>query len=188
MLSLGHEVTRKQFIALASNKIPGAEETLTVRTKEKRTPGYDFCFSVPKSISLYLAESEDKDLEKLVYDAFQETRGEIESRMETRIRANGQDSDRITGNLLYGWFIHRETRPIDGVPDPHFHIHAYVFNATFDWQEKRWKAGQFMNLKADAPFYEAAFNARLASKLITAGYGIRRTERDFEHWQVSHAS
>jgi hypothetical protein len=42
-----------------------------------------------------------------------------------------------------------------------------------------------MNLKADAPFFEAAFNARLADKLIAAGYGIRRTERDFELASVS---
>jgi hypothetical protein len=31
-----------------------------------------------------------------------------------------------------------------------------------------------MNIKADAPFYEAAFNARLASKLVESGYAIRR--------------
>jgi hypothetical protein len=42
-----------------------------------------------------------------------------------------------------------------------------------------------MNLKADAPFIEAAFNARLADKLIAEGYGIRRTERDFELASVS---
>jgi hypothetical protein len=53
-----------------------------------------------------------------------------------------------------------------------------VFNATFDPVEERWKAGQFMNLKADAPFFEAAFNARLADKLLAEGYGIRRTERE----------
>jgi hypothetical protein len=51
--------------------------------------------------------------------------------------------------------------------------------------EERWKAGQFMNLKADAPFFEAAFNARLADKLIAEGYGIRRTERDLELASVS---
>ena len=38
--------------------------------------------------------------------------------------------------------------------------------AVYDGEEQRWKAGQFMNIKADAPFYEAAFNTRLASKLI----------------------
>ena len=46
------------------------------------------------------------------------------------------------------WWSHRETRPIDGIPDLHYHIHAYVFNATFDRDENRWKAGQFMNIKA----------------------------------------
>jgi hypothetical protein len=35
------------------------------------------------------------------------------------------------------------------------------------------------------PFYEAAFNARLANKLIESGYGIRRTDRDFELATVS---
>jgi hypothetical protein len=42
-----------------------------------------------------------------------------------------------------------------------------------------------MNLKADAPFFEAAFNARVADKLLAEGYGIRRTERDFELASVS---
>ena len=57
------------------------------------------------------------------------------------------------------------------------HIHGFTFNATFDSQENRWKA--------DSPFYEAAFNARLASKLIESGYPIRRTDRDFELASVS---
>jgi conjugative relaxase-like TrwC/TraI family protein len=69
--------------------------------------------------------------------------------------------------------------------DPHFHIHAFTFNATFDREEQRWKAGQFGNIKADAPFSEAAFNARLADKLMAAGYGIRRTDRSFELASVS---
>src|ERR1700716_1386223 len=55
----------------------------------------------------------------------------------------------------------------------------------YDGEEQRWKAGQFMNIKADAPFYEAAFNARLASKLVESGYAIRRTDRDFELASVS---
>ncbi len=185
MLGLGKQVTREQFIALASNKMPGTNQTLTVRNKEKRTPGYDFCFSVPKSVSVYLAERGDGFVEQMIHESFTEAMDDIESRMETRVRIGGEDTDRVSGNMLYAWFVHRETRPIDGMPDPHFHIHAYVFNATFDQAEVRWKAGQFINIKADAPFYEAAFNARLASKLLGAGYGIRRTDRDFELASVS---
>jgi hypothetical protein len=54
-ISLKGEVRREGFLALASNKAPGKEENLTVRTKDKRTAGYDFCYSVPKSVSVYLA-------------------------------------------------------------------------------------------------------------------------------------
>jgi conjugative relaxase-like TrwC/TraI family protein len=187
MLGVAGVVSRDDFIALASNTLPGTNQKLTVRNKEERRAGYDFCFSVPKSVSLYLAETGHEFVEKLAREAFAETMADIEARMETRVRIGGPDRDRITGNAVYAWFVHRETRPIDGIPDPHFHFHAYVFNATFDAEEQRWKAGQFGNLKADGPFYEAAFHARLASKLLAAGYPIRRTDRDFELASVSRA-
>ena len=113
---------------------------------------------------------------------------DIENRMETRVRGKGEDGqvrneERITGNLVYASFVHTETRPIDGIPDPHYH--AFTFNATFDPEEERWKAGEFGNIKRDAPFYEAAFHARLAEKLLENGFAIRRTDRDFEFASVS---
>lgn len=146
--------------------------------------------SVPKSVSLYLAENGDRAVEGMVQEAFRETMLDIETRMEARVRGKDEDGmhrneDRTTGNLVYAWFTHTVTRPIDGIPDPHYHIHAFAFNATYDEVEQRWKAGQFGNIKRNAPFYEAAFHARLAEKLLTNGYGIRRTERDFELASVS---
>jgi conjugative relaxase-like TrwC/TraI family protein len=48
-LGLRGEVTRDDFLALTSNKIPGTEQTLTVRTKDNRTAGYDMCFRSPKA-------------------------------------------------------------------------------------------------------------------------------------------
>jgi conjugative relaxase-like TrwC/TraI family protein len=184
-LGLEHEVSRDDFVALAMNKVPGTLEKLTVRDKETRRAGYDFCFSVPKSISIYLAETGDKAVERMIHESFRETMADVEERMETRVRAGDSDYDRTTGNMVYASFVHRETRPIDGAADPHYHIHGFTFNATFDGQENRWKAGQFGNIKADAPFYEASFNATLAGKLIEAGYAIRRTDRDFELASVS---
>jgi conjugative relaxase-like TrwC/TraI family protein len=92
MLGLGSNVTRGQFIALASNMMPGTGQTLTVRNKEKRTPGYDLCFSVPKSISIYLAETKDQLVEQMVGEAFTETMADVEQQMETRIRIGGQDA------------------------------------------------------------------------------------------------
>jgi conjugative relaxase-like TrwC/TraI family protein len=188
-LGLGGEVKRDDFIRLAANENPQGG-SLTERTKEKRRAGYDFTFSVPKSVSLYLAETGDHGVEGMIHAAFKETMADIERRMEARVRGKdddglARDEDRVTGNLVYGAFTHRVTRPVDGVPDPHYHIHAFVFNATYDEIEARWKAGQFGNIKRDAPFYEAAFNARLAKELREAGYGVRRTERSFELASVS---
>jgi conjugative relaxase-like TrwC/TraI family protein len=62
-MGLNGEVTRGAFIALESNKMPGTEENLTVRTKDEPTAGYDFCYSVPKSVSVYLALSGDPAVE-----------------------------------------------------------------------------------------------------------------------------
>src|SRR5690349_19885607 len=64
-LGLMGDVQRDDFVALAENKIPGTQERLTIRTKDKRTAGYDFCFSAPKSISIYLAHTGDKPLERM---------------------------------------------------------------------------------------------------------------------------
>lgn len=189
-LGLVGEVGREDFVSLASNKKPAGGGNLTERTKEKRRAGYDFTFSVPKSVSLYLAETGDREVERMIQAAFRETIRDVERRMEARVRGKDdegflRDEDRLTGNLLYAAFTHTVTRPVDGIPDPHYHIHAFVFNATYDEVEQRWKAGQFGNIKRDAPFYEAAFNARLAKALIEGGYGIRRTDRSFELASVS---
>jgi conjugative relaxase-like TrwC/TraI family protein len=189
-LGLSGDVRREDFVSLASNKNPGSDRNLTERTKEKRRAGYDFTFSVPKSVSLYLAETGDRQVEQMIQSAFKETMADIERRMEGRLRGKDEegflrDEDRVTGNLIYTAFTHTVTRPVGGIPDPHYHIHAFVFNATYDEVEARWKAGQFGNIKRDAPFYEAAFNARLGKSLLEAGYGIRRTERNFELASVS---
>src|ERR1700751_3098272 len=56
-LGLAGDVSREGFIALASNKVQQTGEKLTVRKKENRRAGYDFTFSVPKSVSMYLALS-----------------------------------------------------------------------------------------------------------------------------------
>lgn len=105
---------------------------------------------------------------------------DIESGMQARVRAKGKNENRVTGNLAYGEFTHFTTRPIDGVPDPHLHSHCFVFNATFDGEDQKWKAGQFQQAKQDAPYYEAIFHAKLAQQLQQAGYQVARTKNGFE--------
>ena len=62
--------------------------------------------------------------------------------------------------MIWAEFVHFTARPVNGIPDPHLHAHCYTFNTTWDEVEKKWKAGRFRDLKADAPYFEAAFHAR----------------------------
>src|SRR5262249_25319331 len=53
-------------------------------------------------------------------------------------------------------------------------------NATHDDTERPWKAGQFRELKRDAPYFQAGFRVRLANKLQDLGFAVERTQDDFE--------
>jgi hypothetical protein len=105
---------------------------------------------------------------------------EIEGEMKTRVRKKGSDNDRETGNMAWAEFTHFTARPVDGVPDPHLHAHFYAFNVTHDETEQRWKAGQFGDLKRDASYFEAAFDARFAHKLKQLGYATAKDSYSFE--------
>src|SRR5207245_11239855 len=75
---------------------------------------------------------------------------------------------------------HTTARPVAGVPHPQLHAHCFAFNSTWDDQERRWKAGQFRDLKRDAPYFQAGFRVRLANKLQDLGFGVERKRDDFE--------
>jgi conjugative relaxase-like TrwC/TraI family protein len=179
-LGLKGEVDRASFDRLCDNLDPRDGKQLTVLTLKNRSVGYDFTFSVPKSVSLLYAMTEDKEVLSAFRQAVDETMRDIESEMKTRVRRFNRDNDRDTGNMVWAEFIHTTSRPVDGVPDPQLHAHCFAFNTTWDPEEQRWKAGQFRDLKRDAPYYQAAFRVRLADKLQDLGFGIERKRDDFE--------
>src|SRR5262245_33879232 len=155
-LGLEGMVDRFSFERLCDNLHPTTGEPLTVRTRAERRVGYDFTFSVPKSVSLLYAMSGDQDILEAFRASVDETMREIESEMKTRVRRNGAYADRGTRNMVWAEFIHTTSRPVDGLPDPQLHAHVFVFNTTFDEEEKRWKAGQFADIKRDSPYFQAA--------------------------------
>ncbi|MBX9580288.1 MAG: relaxase domain-containing protein [Gemmataceae bacterium] len=179
-LGLSGTVDKFRFERLCDNLDPRTGEPLTVRTRTERTVGYDFTFSVPKSVSLLYALSGDQDILGAFRGAVDETMREMEVEMKTRVRKRWQDIDRTTGNLVWAEFIHTTSRPVDGVPDPQLHAHCFAFNTTWDQDEERWKAGQFRELKRDAPYFQAAFRVRLANNLQAVGFGVERKRDDFE--------
>src|SRR5713226_6348977 len=180
LLGLDGVVDKDAFERLCDNLDPRDGKQLTVRTRSERGVGYDFTFSVPKSVSLLYALSGDQDILAAFRASVDETMREIEAEMKTRVRRGRKDHDSTTGNMVWAEFIHMTSRPVDGLPDPHLHAHVFTFNSTWDEEERRWKAGQFRELKRDAPYFQAAFRVRLANRLQDLGFGVERKRDDFE--------
>jgi conjugative relaxase-like TrwC/TraI family protein len=179
-LGLEGVVDQLAFDRLCDNLHPQTGGPLTVRTRSERTVGYDFTWSVPKSVSLLYGMTGDRDILEAFRSAVDETMQDMEAEIKTRVRKGGRNEERTTGNLVWAEFIHTTSRPVDGVPDPQLHSHCFVLNSTWDDEEQRWKAGQFRGLKADAPYFQAAFRVRLANKLQQLGFAVERKRDDFE--------
>ena len=93
-LGLSGTVDKFSFERLCDNLDPRTGEPLTVRTRSERTVGYDFTFSVPKSVSLLYAMSGDQDILGAFRSAVDETMREMEAEMKTRVRKGRQDKER----------------------------------------------------------------------------------------------
>ncbi|HVX09904.1 MAG TPA: MobF family relaxase [Pirellulales bacterium] len=179
-LGLHGEIRQADWDALCDNRHPATGEQLTARMKLDRTVGYDMNFHVPKSVSLLYAMTKDERILDAFRDAMHGTMQDIEKEMQTRVRKDGRNEDRVTGNLVWGEHVHVTARPVDDIPDPHLHGHCFVFNTTWDETEQAWKAGQFRNIVRDAPYFEAVFHSRLAHRLEQLGLETTRGKHGWE--------
>lgn len=179
-LGLSGMVDRAEWDQLCDNRDPRSGSALTVRRKADRRVGYDFNFHVPKSVSLLYGLTQDERILTAFRESVDATMQDMEAEAKARVRVGGRNEDRETGNLVWGEFVHFTARPEEGIPDPHLHAHCFVFNATFDAEENRWKAAQIGALKQDAPYFEAVFHSRLARRLEELGLETERTAKGWE--------
>jgi conjugative relaxase-like TrwC/TraI family protein len=179
-LKQGDEVKKAAFDLFCENRHPLTGEKLTVRQKTERTTGYDINVHCSKSVSLLYAMTSDPAILEAFRWAVGQTMRSMEARMRTRVRKGGQCFDRLVANMGWATFVHLTARPILGMPDPHLHAHAFCFNAVFDPTESRWKAGQFREIKQEAPRFQALFRSLLARRLADVGYPIEWQGQDFE--------
>src|SRR5271156_3926762 len=100
-LGLKNAVTREQFHALCENRNPATGERLTQRQlKEGQRRGfYDFTCSAPKSGSVLAVTLADERLVTAHEEAMRIGFRELETFAATRVRKQGGQKDRTTGNL-----------------------------------------------------------------------------------------
>src|SRR5690606_218156 len=72
-LGLTGTVGKAAFEQLCDNLDPRTGQPLTVRTRTERTVGYDFTFSVPKSVSLLYALHDDRAILEAFRSSVDET-------------------------------------------------------------------------------------------------------------------
>ena len=180
-LGLSGSVTMQDYINLMNNINPETGETLTQVNFKNRRAGYDFTFSVPKSMSVEYALNDNQEMLEIFNLAVKKTMLEIEKEALTRVRNDNQDYDRLTGNIIYANYVHRYARPDkDGIPDPHLHAHIIVANATRDPETGQIKALQIGDLKKDGNYFQQIFNNYLTEELTNKGYEINKIGWNFE--------
>lgn len=193
-LQITGPATKQAFFNLCENINPVTGKSLTARTNEKRTVGYDINFHCPKSVSILHILAKNDHIREAFEACVSDTMRDIEADSKTTVRKSKATGHRQTGELAWAEFTHQTARPLDGeMPDPHLHAHCFVFNATWDEEEKQFKAAQFRDIKKDMPYYQARFHKRLADRLEGLGYQIKRTESAFEvavvpQWAIDHFS
>jgi conjugative relaxase-like TrwC/TraI family protein len=191
-------VTRMdEFVRLCENIHPQTGEKLTMRQNTTRTDMghdgqehessnrrvfYDFTFSPAKSVSVAALVGDDPRMVEAHEHAVTEALRQLQSFAATRVRKNGECTDRLTGNIVAAIFQHETSRALD----PHLHSHCILFNATFDSVEKKWKALQNYEMLAAQKFVENVYYHELARSLVKFGYQIENKPRgDFEIKGVS---
>ena len=177
----------EDFDALADNLDPHTGLPLTTYSRDGRRVGLDMTFNSTKSVGIAreLAGPDnggDSRIEEAHRAAVKYTMSVFENDMEARVRSGGKNENRNTGNMVAYRVTHRDTRISgeDQKPDMSLHDHVFIFNATYDPVEQKWKAAEIGQIKHDAPYYEALYHNRLASNLRDLGYGIRRKDKAFE--------
>ena len=166
MLGLRGEVTQEHFEAIREGLNPETGEFLRPRHSADRAKDdgseqskgrslYDLTFSAPKSISIQALVGGDDRLVAAHDKAVREALAEAESHAATRVRLNGANENRATGNWIVASYRHDTSRELD----PQLHTHAVAANLTYDGVEGRWKA-----LQAGLANLEASLDVRMKAE------------------------
>lgn len=171
------------FNALCENRRPDSGEQLTPRQKAEgqRRVFYDFTCSAPKSVSILAITLGDDRLVTAHEGSARVAFRELERFAAARVRKEREATDRTTGNLVAGTFLHTSSRALD----PQLHTHFTVFNASWDSTEHRWKALQAGGMYDAIRYATQVYRNELGRRVHQLGYETAAVESWFEIEGVS---
>ena len=176
-LGLSGAVERKDFVALCNNETPDGSK---LNPRQGKRVYYDFTYSCPKSVSLAYALTQDEQIREAFERAVRDTMEELEQEAHTQQRKDGKNAYLQTGELVYATFVHKTSRPVGGIPDPHLHCHAVTMNTSWNESKQRFQRLEASIIKRQAPYFEAACDSRLAFRLKQLGYAIEHRGYSWE--------
>ena len=177
LLGLNGKVSHEQFEAIREGHHPQTGEFLRPRhsadrlsptgeVESKARSIYDLTFSAPKSVSVQAFVGADQRLLNAHRCAVTEALQEAERLAGARVRLDGANQDRATGNLVVAAYTHDSSRQLD----PQLHTHAVVANLTYDGVEGRWKALQASGLYEHRAYLTEVYRNALAREIHALGY------------------
>jgi conjugative relaxase-like TrwC/TraI family protein len=177
-LSLCGQATREAFLHLIANRHPVTGQQITPRNNGagQRRIFTDVTFSAPKSVSILALVLRDQRVVAAYRAAVRAALQELEPLACTRVRKDGRDESRFTGNVVGCLFGHDTSRALD----PQLHDHDTLFNSTFDEVEGRWKALDPGQIARRSGMLTEVFRNHLATQLREIGYEIRTSGKSFE--------
>lgn len=179
LLGLSGDVHSAQFEAIRQGLDPQTGEFLRQRQSADRVAAdgstqsrgrnlYDFTISAPKSVSIMAQLGGDARLVEAHQKAVAEALQELEEYAGTRVRQEGANEDRTTGNLVVAVYHHDTSRELD----PLLHTHAVAGNLTWDGTEGRWKALQASGIYERRAYLTEVYRNVLAREVRRLGYEI----------------
>jgi len=177
----GRPVDRDTFMRLCDNLHPATGDLLTQRLNKERRVFFDFTCSAPKSVSLMAVTMGDERILQIHQRAARVAAKELEAFASTRVRLQGSQDNRLTGNIVGAEFCHNSSRALD----PQLHTHFTLFNGTFDLHEQRWKSLQTSRMFRAIHFATEVYRNELSKGLHALGYETVRTAKAFEIVGVS---
>ncbi|MBK8001217.1 MAG: relaxase domain-containing protein [Verrucomicrobia bacterium] len=175
-LGLHGLVEAQSFERLCENLHPITGQQLTPLTLPDRRIYYDFPLSAPKGVSLLALTFGDHRLLTLHDHAVGRAVARLEEFAQTRVRTDGRNYDRPTGEVVAA--LLREA--LSRANDPQVHTHVLVFNATWDAGEQRWKALQAGAIYDAIRYLTEVYRSELAAGLKDLGYRLRPNRHGFE--------